>query len=124
MPAAFLDQGKTSIRDTMKTLVTHVGLAADSTAFAANQTALNPSAAGTVLIKPATKTDVNGSTFDATVGIDGNTEFTDQYINTIGAMSGSARTNALSRSVRTVGIGVQAGDTYTLGLRLAVEDNS
>lgn len=124
MPAAILNQGRTAIRDSLKTLITHVGVSTDSTAFAATQTALNPSGSGTNLIKTSTETDVDLSTFDATMTIDGTTEFTGLVINTIGVLSGSAASNALTRSVRSVGIGVQAGDTFTIGLRVAVADNS
>lgn len=119
-----LDQGKTAIRDSLKTLVTHIGLASDSTAFAANQTRLNPSSAGTVLIKASTETNVDAATFDAAISIDGTTEFTNATIFTIGLMNGSAATNALSRTVRTQGIGVQAGDVFDVGVRVVVQDNT
>lgn len=124
MPAAILNQGRTAIRDSLKTLITHVGVSTDSTGFLATQTSLNPSGTGTNLIKTSTEADVDFSTFDATMTIDGSTEFTGLIINTIGVLSGSAASNALTRSVRSVGIGVQAGDTFTIGLRIAVADNS
>lgn len=124
MTAAILTQGSTSIRDSLKTLFTHVGISTDSTAFAVGQTAINPSGAGTNLIKTATKTDVNATTFDATMSIDGTTEFTGLTAMTISLLVGSARTNASTRSVRSVGIGVQAGDSFAIGIRVAVADNS
>lgn len=127
MPA-ILNQGKTAIRDSLKTLVTHVGVTTDNTAFAATHTTLNPSGSGTNLIKNATKANsgINNDQFDATITIDGTIEFTNQAINTIGLMNGSAPTNTLSRSVRGtgLGIGVQAGDTFTIGVRVLVQDNS
>ena len=126
MAAAILDQGKTSIRDALKALVTHVGVSTDNTAFAAAQTALNPSGAGTNLIKAATKEDTgaNDDQFDATISIDGTTEFTGLTINTIGILDGATAADAISRSVRSAGIGVQAGDAFTIGVRLLVQDNS
>lgn len=124
MPAAILNQGRAAIRDSLKTLVTHVGVSTDNTAFAATQTQLNPSGAGTNLIKASTETNVDNNTFDATITIDGNTEFTGLVINTIGLLNGAAATNALTRSVRSAGIGVQAGDNFTIGVRVAVADNS
>lgn len=125
MPAAIADQGKIDIRTSLKTLVTHVAVTTDNTAFAANQTACNPSNAGTNLIKAATKTDVAASfAFDASITIDGTTEFTGLSINCISLMKGATRTDMLSRSVRTAGIGVQAGDTFTIGPRVAISDVS
>lgn len=127
MSAAILTQGKTAIRDSLKTLVTHIGVSDDTAAFSAGQTTLNPTGGATTnLIKTSSEADVDATTFDATISIDGTTEFTNKVINTIGLMNGSAATNALSRSVRGagLGIGVQAGDTFTIGIRVAVEDNS
>ena len=126
MAAALLNQGKTAIRDSLKTLISNVGVSTDATAFAATQTTLNPSGTGTNLIKAATKTDVDTFTFDATITIDGTTEFTGLSIMTIGALNGALATNALSRSVRGagLGIGVQAGDSFTIGVRAQVQDNS
>lgn len=124
MALAILTQGKTAIRDSLKTLVTHVGVSTDNTAFAVGQVALNPSGAGTNLIKASTEADVDTSTFDATITINGTTEFTGLTINTIGILNGALTSNALSRSVRTAGIGVQTGDLFTIGVRVAVQDNS
>lgn len=126
MAAAFLDQGKTAIRDSLKVLVTHVGVSTDSTAFAGTQTRLDPSGTAVNLIKAASKADSGaaGDQFDATIVITGSAEFTNQTIRTIGVLKGGAPTDALSRSVRTAGIGVQAGDVFTIGARLKVEDNS
>lgn len=125
MPA-ILNQGKTAIRDSLKTLVTNVGVATDQTAFAATQTELDPANGGAanLLIKASTAADVDTSTFDATMTINGDTEFTGKTIWTIGVLNGPLRTNALTRSVRSQGIGVQAGDSFTIGVRVTVEDNS
>lgn len=124
MAAAILNQGKTAIRDALKNLISHVGISTDSTAFGATQTALNPSGAGTNLIKASAEVDVDANTFDAQISINGDTEFTGQDINTIGVLNGSAASNALTRTVRTNPIGVQAGDVFTVGVRVQVQDNS
>lgn len=128
MSAAILDQGKTAIRDSLKTLLTHLVFATDSTAFAASQVVVNPSGAGTVLTKAATKTDVDGATFDMTATITGATEFTNAAIATIAAAKGTSVTGAgrdtLTRTVRSQTIGVQSGDVFTVGARIAVQDNS
>ena len=122
MPAALLNQGKTAIRDSLKTLVTHVGIATDTTAFAVGQTAMNPAGGGTNIIKASTEVDVDTSTFDASATItsaDGTGSF-----RTVSILNGPSVTGALSRSVRTNGIGIDAGDSYTVTVRVAVADNS
>lgn len=124
MAAAILNGGKTAIRNALKTLITHNGFYSDNTAFSATQTQGNPSGAGTVLVKPTTHTDVDAFTFDSQSTINGDTEFTNGTIFTITVQNGSANTNALSRSVRSQGIGVQAGDLFTVGSRVQVQDNS
>ncbi len=123
MPA-ILDIGKTAYRDAIAGITSHVGVSTDSTAFAVAQTAIDPAAAGTNLIKAATKTNVDASTFDATMSISGSTEFTGLTIRTIAAHNGALRTNVLTRTVRSAGIGVQAGDVFTIGVRQQVQDNS
>jgi len=142
MPIALLNQGKTSIRDSLKTLVTHVVVSDDSAAFAVTQTGINPTAAATSThVEAATDTDVDTNTFDSTITITGATEFTDKSIFSIGLAKGLAIRSAtgaggihtgggtvgidtISRSVRTLAIGVQSGDTFTLGVRVQVQDNS
>ncbi len=121
--AAILDQGATAIRDALKTLVSHVGLSTDQTAFSAAHTSLSPGG-GTELIKASSEANVDATTFDATIDVDGSIEFTNQTIWTIGLMDGAASGDAMSRSVRTQGIGVQAFDIFTVGVRVAVQDNS
>lgn len=142
MPAAILNQGKTAIRDALKTLVTHVAVSDDNAAFAAAATGVNPSAAATSThVEAAADTDVDANTFDATITIDGTTEFTGKSIFAIGVAKGLGvraatgaggvhtgggivGTDQITRSVRTLGIGVQAGDVFTIGVRLQVQDNS
>lgn len=124
MAGAILTSHLTATRDWRKGIVTHVGVSTDSTAFAASQTRLDPTGSATNLIKSATKTDVDATTFDATITIDGTTEFTGQTIRTVGALTGSAATAAITRTVRSLGIGVQAGDTFTIGVRFSAEDNT
>lgn len=142
MAAAILDQGKTAIRDSLKTLVTHVVVSDDTAAFGGTQTGINPTAGSTSThVETATDADVDASTFDSTITITGASEFTDKSIFSIGVAKGSAirsatgaggthtgggtvGTDCLTRSVRTLGIGVQGGDTFTLGVRVQVQDNS
>jgi hypothetical protein len=120
---AFLAQGITAVRNAVKGLVTHVGVAVDQTPHDPAQTVLAPGG-GTALIKAAGKVDVGGDSFDATIQIDGDIEFTGATIWTIGLLSGSAPGAALTRTVRGQGIGVEAGDAFTVGVRLRVEDAS
>lgn len=126
MPA-MLQRWRTAIRDSEKSRVTHVGVSDDTAAYAIGQTTLNPTGgATTALVKAATKTDVDANTFDAVITVNGSTEFTGKVISTIGVCDGPAATNALSRSVRAagLGIGVQAGDTFSIGVRVTNADNS
>jgi hypothetical protein len=147
MPA-LLVIGKTSIRDALKTLVSHVVVSDDSTAFLKTHTSINPSGGatsthmGTSNETNRTVTDTDDA-FDATLTINGDTQFTGKVINCIGLAKGAAAratstgthtgtpatvgaTDLLSRSVRGagLGIGVQAGDSFTIGVRFKVEDNS
>ena len=126
MTAAILNQGETVIRDAVKTVLTNVGVATDQTAFSAAQTALDPANAGAgfLLIKAATQANVDFQTVDYTMTINGTSEFTGLQIWTIGLLNGAARTNAVSRTVRTVSIGVQTGDSFTIGVRAQHQDNS
>jgi hypothetical protein len=142
MPA-LLNQGKTDIRNSLKTLVTHVGVSDDATAFSAAHTNINPGGGTTSTHgEAATKTDVGTDAFDATMVITGSSEFTGKVINVISVGKGAAMRGAssgthtgvpltvgndcLSRSVRGagLGIGVQAGDELTIGARLTAEDNT
>lgn len=127
MPAAILDQGKTIIRDALRGVVgnfiTHVGLSTASDAFAAGQTVLDPTA-GTNLIKAAAFTVIAFDTLDCTITVNGDTELTGATIRTIGLLKGATRSDVISRSVRSAGIGVQAGDSFTIGVRYTVQDNS
>lgn len=141
MPA-LLNQGKTSLRNSLKTLITHVCVSDDTTVFNSDNTGINPEEMGTSThVETATTTDVDGNTFDSTITITGTSEFTDKSIFSIGVAKGAAirsatgsggthtgggtvGTDCLSRSVRTLGIGVQSNDTFTLGVRVQVQDNS
>lgn len=142
MALALLTQGKTSIRDSLKTLVTHVVVSDDTAVFAVGNTGINPTAGTTSThVEGSTDTDVDASTADFTITINGATEFTNLSIRSIGIAKGLAvrsatgaggthtgggtvGTDTISRSVRTLGIGVESTDTYTLSVRAAVEDNS
>ncbi len=124
--AAILNQGLTALRDATKVKVTHVGVATDASVFAAAQTVLDPAGGGAAnrLIKAKAQADVDFQTADFTMTIDGTTEMTNKTIFTIGVLQGAATADAMTRSVRTQGIGVQAGDAFTLGVRMKSEDNT
>lgn len=126
MAASILNQGLTDIRDSISTKVTYVGVSTDSTAFSASQTRLDPTGTATNLIKSSTSENVDFQTVDEKITINGDSEFTNSAIMTIGALKGSAATDCITRSVRGtgLGIGVQAGDQFTIGVRFKVEDNS
>jgi hypothetical protein len=138
---AILNQGKTAIRDSLKTLITHVGVSDDNAAFSLTHTGIDPTANKSTHVGGSTDTDVDGNTFDSTITITGASQFTDKSIFAIGVASGvgirqntggtgthtggSVQGTALiTRSVRTLGIGVQSGDTFTIGVRVQVQDNS
>ena len=123
MPAAILTQGMTAIVTAVSNLVTHVAITDDTVAFSASQTVINPTGGTTTTV-------VDATTIDKTIVITGTTEFTDTVINTIGAAKGTATTGAgtdtLTRSVRGagLGIGVQSGDVFEVGVRLVITDAS
>jgi hypothetical protein len=125
MPA-ILNQGETDIRNAVKDKVTHVGITDDDAAFGAAQTDLSPTVGKTDLIKTATKAEVDFQTEDYTISINGDSEFTNKSIMTIGACSGATSDKAMTRTVRGagLGIGVQAGDLHTVGVRFKHEDNT
>jgi hypothetical protein len=126
MPAAIYTVGKTTIRDLLKTgFSPSIGLSDDSAAFAVGQTSVNPTGgATTALVKTATIADVDASTYDATISVNGTTELTGKNIYSISACTSNSAAAAKSRTVRSNPIGVQTGDLYTIGLRIAVADNS
>lgn len=145
MSASILNQGETAIRDAVKSLVTHVAISTDTTAFAAADTGINPGAGSTSTWVKATaaETNVDFQTVDYTISIDGTTEFTNLVINCLGVAKGVGvrqatgaggthgggsivGTDCLTRTLRGagLGIGVQAGDSFTIGVRLKHEDNS
>lgn len=142
MSASILDQGKTAIRNALKTLITHLCVSDDNTAFSSAHTGINPAAAATSThVGAATDTDVDASTFDSVITISGATQFTGKIIYAIGVAIGTAirsatgaggthtgggtvGTDLLSRAVRSLGIGVQSTDTFNLGVRTQVQDNS
>lgn len=123
MAATILNQGVTAIRDAIATKVSHVGISTASDAFSASQTAIDPTA-GTNLIKASIEANVDFQTVDCTMTVTGATEFTGLTIRTTAILSGSTRTDAMSRTVRSVGIGVLSGDVFTIGVRVKVTDQS
>lgn len=141
MAAAILNQGKTSVRDFLKTVVTHVCVSDDNTAFDGAQTAINPAAGTTSThVEAASNVDVDAFTFDSSITINGASEFTNKIIYAIGVSKGLGildsagtgthtgggiiGTDLITRSVRTLGIGIEATDTMTIGVRTQVQDNS
>lgn len=141
MSVAILNQGKTAIRDSLKTLITHLAVSDDATAFSLTHTGINPDNAKSTHVETATGADVDGNTFDSSITITGASEFTDKSIFAIGVAKGLGirqasggtgthtgggvlGTDLLTRSVRTLGIGVQSGDTFTIAVRVQVQDNS
>lgn len=131
MAAAILNQGISMLRDAIRNtggnFIADVGVSDDTTAFNATQTTLNPGAGGTVtLIQTASFANVDFQTVDCTVTITGATQFTNKVINTIGLLWGATATTCISRTLRGagLGIGVQSGDLYTIGVRYKIQDDS
>lgn len=127
MPAIH-QAGRTLLRDLVKAGVSHIGVATDQAPFDDGQSVLDPNNAGASdrLIKAASKADVDGNTVDIVISIDNDTasEFEGKTIWTIGAQAGGARTDNISRLVRSQGIGLQDGDLVEIGVRLRVADNT
>lgn len=121
MPA-LLTQGLTAIRDALKTLVSHVGISTDSTAFNVAQTAMNPGGAGTNIIKASSEANVDALTFDASATITGG-DGTGSFF-TVSILDGAAVGDALSRHVRTNAIGIDIDDSYNVAVRVAAADNT
>lgn len=123
MPA-ILNQGLTKIRDALKSRVTHVGASTDATAFSAGQTSLSPGG-GTNAIKASSPEDnVDFRTVDFSTTINGDVELTGLTIRTVGILDGSAATSAISRTVVTPGVGVQAGDALGVVVRARASDQT
>lgn len=122
--AAIHNQGLNKILVQLRTLVSHVGVSTNNTAYSTADTRLNPGATGTNQITAATNTNVDNDTDDYTISVTSGT-FGGNNIYTIGAMDGATATDNVSRSVRTNPIGVEAaGDSFTVGVRLSVSDQS
>lgn len=132
MALAILAQGKTSIRNNLKSIFTSIGVSDDSVAFNVAQTTVNPTGGSTTaLVKTATQTDqtaIDAFTTDYTITLDASvdTTFVGKVINTISICTGNVATAAISRIVRATGLGIgfTTGDVYTVGVRAIVQDNS
>lgn len=148
MAAAILTQGQQFIRDTIKAAVTHVVITDDGAAFSAAHTGINPTASTTSTHAcAATKADVSTDGEDYTFVLDGSAFFTNKVINALGVSKGtgvrqatgsggthtvqpsgstSVGTDTITRTTRPsgFGIGVIAGDLFTVGARLTHQDNS
>lgn len=118
---AWLTQGLTDARDQIKTLVTHLILNDDATAFAAGQTTADPGGSTLRIAKTVTEADVDTVTTDFTCAVNGGTDGTGT-INSICLAKGSLDGDVVTRYVRTNGIGLEAGDVFTIGLRNSVAD--
>lgn len=119
--SAFLRQGLTTIRDAIKGVITHIGVTDDPAEFDALDTALNPDD-GDVYIASATKTNVDFQTADYTFVVT-SANFGDKDITAIGLLTGSDPSNAVSRSVRTRTLGIEAAnEQMTITVRLQSQD--
>jgi hypothetical protein len=122
--AAITNQGLNKSLIHMRTLLTSVGVSTDQTAFSVSDTDLSPNAGSTDLIQTATVLNVSNAVDDYTMAVN-SANFGNQTIFTIGAMDGTTSADNVSRSVRTNGIGVEsAGDSFIIGFRLTVSDQS
>jgi hypothetical protein len=122
--AAITNQGLNKALIHMRTLLTSVGVSTDQTAFSASDTDLSPNAGSSDLIQTATVLNVSNAVDDYTMAVN-SANFGNQTIFTIGAMDGTTSADNVSRSVRTNGIGVEAaGDSFIIGFRLTVSDQS
>lgn len=129
MSEALVAKGKTAIRASLKATFTHVGITTDDTPWAENQDRIDPAEdpSDVTLIKEATLLDVPGTySFDDFIEIDGDTEFTGSVIKCISLMTGPLPTDVASRSIRDegLGLGVQAGDLFSIGPRVSQTDIS
>lgn len=122
MPA-YLTQGLTDVRDAIKALITYVGVTDDGVAFDAAHTRLNPTQGATSnYIGAATKADVDAQTADYSFVVT-SANFGGKFIRAIGVLKGAAPTAALSRSVRTNALGIEAAnDTLTIAVRIRDQD--
>lgn len=126
MSAAILNQGATAMRDALRgtagNYITGVGVSTANDAFSAAQTVIDPTVGTNYMAAATSFTVIDFQTVDvhltvASGNITGN-------LWTLSLMKGTTRTDALTRTVRTASIGVQAGDSYDLAIRYQVQDNS
>lgn len=126
MPAIY-NIGKTAIRDALKSMITHLGVSTDQTAFDAAQNAIDPANGGStnLLVKASVESNAgtDGDAFDASMTINGDSEYTGKKINSVGVANGSSRTSFLSRTV-VDGPTVQTNDVMGVSTRWLVEDNT
>ncbi len=122
MPA-FLKTGLTDVRDAIKALITHVGVTDDGAAFDDDHTRLNPTEGATSnYIAAATKTDVDFRTVDYQFVVT-SANFGGKFVRAIGILKGAAATDAISRSVRTLALGIEPqNETLTIAVRVQDQD--
>jgi hypothetical protein len=126
MATALPTKGLGKLRDAVGAKTDHVGISTNSTAFSLSDTVINPGGTGTNLIKTSTVVNVAGSDtdVDVTMTVAGSTEFTDLQIWTISLLDGPNAADIISRYVRTVSIGVQAGDLFDIGARVGISEKT
>lgn len=125
-----LNQGKKDIRNAIKGIVTHLAVSDDQAAFVATQTSVSPTGGSTTIIKVPVIVDTTVTSpddaFTATITLDSaiDLSFVGKSIWSIGLCKANAVTAAISRFVRTLGIGFQDGDVQTITVRMQVQDNN
>lgn len=123
MPAIH-SQGLNKLLTHMRTLITHIGVSDDQTPYSSNQTRLDPTETANNLILPTSHQNVDNVTDDYTINVT-SANFGGNTIYTIGAQSGPAATDNISRSVRNNGIGIEpSGDDFNIGVRFIQSDQT
>lgn len=122
--ASFFNASITDIRDFLKNTFTHLGVSTDNTAFAGNQSAIDPSGTGTNLIKAiSASSNIGSDAFEHEIQLDGATEFTGNEINTISGMIGATRTDAYTRDLSSNSTpAVDADIDYFIRFRTLITD--
>lgn len=115
-------KGRTKARDLVKVAVTHLAFATDATAFADGQVTAAPGG-GTVVVKAATVSNVDGSTFRASATIVGGTDTTGAtFFSTVSMLTSASSADILTRYVRAAALGVEDLDTYTIAQDMVLSD--
>lgn len=127
---AWLTRGLTAKRDATKTLVTHVEVNDDATAFDADQTVTNPGGSTFRVIKTAVAADVDATTADFTLTVYGGADGPapadglgdgEGVIRTIALLDGTAVGDGLVRYVHG-DLTIEDGDVFNVGIRNTESD--